>query len=55
MSEFIYVIYKEGYKDLAVFNSYAEANEAAEEREGDDIIDAITKERLIKILKALND
>lgn len=54
MTGLIYVIYKKGYKDLAAFNSYAEAIEAADERDGDDIIDAITKERLIKILKALN-
>lgn len=51
MTDLIYVIYKKGYKDLAVFNSYAEAIEAAENREGDDYIDSISKETFIRFFK----
>ena len=51
MLGFIYVIYKEGYKDLEVFNSYEEAIQAADERDGVDYLDSMTKENFINLLK----
>lgn len=51
MLGFIYVVYKEGYKDLAVFNSYEEAIKEADNREGNDYVDSMTKESFINLLK----
>lgn len=51
MLGFIYVVYEEGYKNLAVFNSYEEAIKAADERKGNDYVDSMTKESFINLLK----